>query len=189
MSQNNEIAAMLETAWRAYCAAPTHRDCGRSKVDAAVLAALDAQKTDRIESALASAEPVAIVGERGDVSWRSETILPVGTKLYTHAHPAAKVEAPGDGLRDYPYLIGLAKVLRMRGDPENANALDSVAERIRRTAPTPASVPDAVLEVSRRLIREAIPATASGQTCFVPKYVIAQLADAIGFFTTPEPTP
>ncbi len=58
------------------------------------------------------------------------------------ALPAAKVEAHGDGLRDYPYLIGLAKVLRMRGDPENANALDSVAERIRRTAPTPASVPD-----------------------------------------------
>jgi len=48
---------------------------------------------DRIESALASAEPVAIVGERGDVSWRSETILPVGTKLYTHAKPAAKAEA------------------------------------------------------------------------------------------------
>ena len=59
MSQNNETAAVLETAWRAYCAAPTHRDCGRSKVDAAVLAALEAQQTDGIESALASAEPVA----------------------------------------------------------------------------------------------------------------------------------
>lgn len=32
-------------------------------------------------------EAVAIVGERGSVSWRSETILPVGTKLYAGSQP------------------------------------------------------------------------------------------------------
>jgi hypothetical protein len=36
----------------------------------------------------AKGEVVAIVGERGCVSWRSETILPVGAKLYTHPSPA-----------------------------------------------------------------------------------------------------
>jgi len=89
-----DVAAILETAWRAYCAAPTHRDCGRSKVDAAVLAALKA-RDDRIESALTKAdavEPVGVVvSSDGGVMW------PFGfpakdTKLYAHAQPAVQSE-------------------------------------------------------------------------------------------------
>ena len=113
---------------------------------------------DEIESALASAEPVACIDERhlhllrqnwsqGNTLKHPKDAGDGDVLLYTHAQPAAKVEALGDGLRDYPYLIGLAKVLRMRGDPENANALDSVAERIRKTAKTPASVPDGWLPI------------------------------------------
>lgn len=53
---------------------------------------------DRIESALASAEPVATVCDLryfydGVVKWTGDQ-LPAGTKLYTRAQPAAKAEAP-----------------------------------------------------------------------------------------------
>jgi hypothetical protein len=40
----------------------------------------------------AGREAVAVVGERGSVSWRSETILPIGTKLYTSAPPVADAD-------------------------------------------------------------------------------------------------
>lgn len=164
---------------------------------------------DRIESALASAEPVAYQSRfKGDGHpWREiskegyESPCPLEFErraLYAHAQPAAKVEALGmDSSIDSPHFNAVAwfdtfnaYVYFDRDEAQRAHDGGNTVLPIESmAAPTPASAPDAVLEVSRRLIRDAIPATASGQTCFVPKYVIAQLADAIGFFTTPEPTP
>jgi hypothetical protein len=54
------------------------------------------EEQNKPRDALAASPPrgaVAIVGERGSVSWRSDHILPVGTKLYTH--PAAQADARG----------------------------------------------------------------------------------------------
>ena len=194
MSQNNETAAVLETAWRAYCAAPPLRDCGRPKVDAAVLAALEAQQTDGIESALASAEPVAyeermrpVWDERAPWTpwercsresyencvskpkpWISNDWEIQRRSLYTHAQPAAKVEAarfetsPEDRFEQFVQaeiarspkpLQELGEYLTRVLDEDEFPTANRLLLQLAVEYSTPASVPDGLCAVQRYMVK------------------------------------
>lgn len=76
----------------------------------------------------AGGEPVAIVGERGSVSWRSDRILPIGTPLFDHPPAIGRDDVcritgwhMQDGVQVFPvkgpaYELGLPKQLFMRYD-------------------------------------------------------------------------
>jgi len=108
---------------------------------------------DAIESALASAEPVAWeltchgtvqqIVRREDVAaerlayWRTfDPDASCRELVYTHAQPAAKVEAPG---RDAgPSFDDVCRTIRAYG----LACIDLGMEGMRPSSPTPASVPD-----------------------------------------------
>lgn len=70
MSDNNDMREAKDLAWKAFCEAPTSRDLGRSKVDAAVAAALEWQ------SQQAQGEVVAYYDPRPGVDWECRFLEP-----------------------------------------------------------------------------------------------------------------
>lgn len=116
---------------------------------------------------------------------KKECAAQLESALSASAEPVAWIRYLPDGLYEGPiHSSEFTEYFRKSGKwtPLHANAPPASCN------PTtqPASVPDEVLEVAVRLIREAVPATARGQTCFVPKYVIDQLSAAISSYSTPE---